>query len=620
MARPPTQTLAFEQLRFRHEHGEPILVCVPAPAGFGKSELIGAWLNYVEKQGETWQSTAATGVAATQVSGCTLHSFAVMNLDCVSTIANHPEKLEALQETQGIVIDEVFMNSDEAMRAILDVLQHYPLKPELRRVADASLQHRLFGYRDVIVCGDIRQLPPANGTRAWWSTRDFYANFEIFVLREDRRHEKDKAMQTIKEKMAWGGGLPAESQNASNHWTVDPDVQDFVREGYLRGWGISGRNAPLDIGTALFPRNTEANRWNEACVQQIEDMHGDECEGIDVKGCDPRTGSHDRNQKGGSTRQQMQTQQVLKLRTCRAHRMRVMVLYNHAVEAGWANGTRARLLESSSWSGSAQGLASAPGNRREAQQLQLSPASATDFNVYVVKDDDATILKATRFEKFDVQCIPARADESSSRSHAWLQVQMKPAYALTGHKAQGLTMWLTYIGLLRSFGYGLPYTMATRTPHRQNILFVGVPPKDVFQRLVHKDPNNNLTLIDQKRMELESELRDPDKIRSRAQRRIDQGEISLSKELAARLGRSVESLADMDAAERSAREKQLFNELVQIEQQYLRQWCDRLHVDTGIRTMADTKSGVTTDFKVIDKQLAKKKLHRRSVPEQTQYR
>ena len=125
MARPPTQTLAFEQLRFRHEHGEPILVCVPAPAGFGKSELIGAWLNYVEKQGETWQSTAATGVAATQVSGCTLHSFAVMNLDCVSTIANHPEKLEALQETQGIVIDEVFMNSDEAMRAILDVLQHY---------------------------------------------------------------------------------------------------------------------------------------------------------------------------------------------------------------------------------------------------------------------------------------------------------------------------------------------------------------------------------------------------------------------------------------------------------------------------------------------------------------
>ena len=223
MARPPTQTLAFEQLRFRHEHGEPILVCVPAPAGFGKSELIGAWLNYVEKQGETWQSTAATGVAATQVSGCTLHSFAVMNLDCVSTIANHPEKLEALQETQGIVIDEVFMNSDEAMRAILDVLQHYPLKPESRRVADASLQHRLFGYRDVIVCGDIRQLPPANGTRAWWSTRDFYANFEIFVLREDRRHEKDKAMQTIKEKMAWGGGLPAESQNASNHYSLSTD-------------------------------------------------------------------------------------------------------------------------------------------------------------------------------------------------------------------------------------------------------------------------------------------------------------------------------------------------------------------------------------------------------------
>ena len=42
--RVPSQYLVFQQLKFRLEAGEPIIVGIVAPAGYGKSELIAAFL------------------------------------------------------------------------------------------------------------------------------------------------------------------------------------------------------------------------------------------------------------------------------------------------------------------------------------------------------------------------------------------------------------------------------------------------------------------------------------------------------------------------------------------------------------------------------------------------
>ena len=89
----------------------------------------------------------------------------------------------------------------ETMTSFLTLMQAVPLKPALRR----KNALKLFGYRDVVAAGDTRQLPPANGRRPWWSGSIFRNMFEIFVLRNDRRHERDLAMQTLKEKFAWGG-------------------------------------------------------------------------------------------------------------------------------------------------------------------------------------------------------------------------------------------------------------------------------------------------------------------------------------------------------------------------------------------------------------------------------
>ena len=218
----PTQFLAFEQLRFRWHSGEPIAVAVVAPAGFGKSELIAALMYFCVTVAATCQTIAVTGVAAANCGGCTLHSFALLRSDGTTSIANNAQVREKLRETQVLIIDEAMMSEDALIFILAEICREYPLKSSRHRVAS----HRsltFFGGRDVVMCGDIRQLAPASGKRPFWSTPTFRNLFEIFRLQEDRRHERNLAMQAIKEKVAWGGIRTCPDTDAAE-WPVDEAV------------------------------------------------------------------------------------------------------------------------------------------------------------------------------------------------------------------------------------------------------------------------------------------------------------------------------------------------------------------------------------------------------------
>ena len=73
----PTQYLALQQLKQRWENATPLLVAVPAPAGYGKSQLILAWLAYLRSRDDQpqWAVLALTGVAASNTGGSTVHAF-----------------------------------------------------------------------------------------------------------------------------------------------------------------------------------------------------------------------------------------------------------------------------------------------------------------------------------------------------------------------------------------------------------------------------------------------------------------------------------------------------------------------------------------------------------------
>ena len=170
---------------------------------------------------------------------------------------------------------------------------------------------------------------------------------------------------------------------------------------------------------------------------QIERRFGDVCEAVDVHGCDWRDGKVSATGTVASkcVAYGLQTPGVLQLRTCALHRLRVMVLQNHDVPRGWANGTRVRLFARESWTGTARGLQAGPPGRGStkhtwiAHRVDLKDPRHVDFNVKVVKDEETTLARRARYDAADITCIPVRSDESAGSHAAWRQVQLTLASA-----------------------------------------------------------------------------------------------------------------------------------------------------------------------------------------------
>jgi len=205
--RPPSQWLAFQQLKLRHTNRHPILVNIPAQAGFGKSELINAWRLAMKLENENWECIAPSGVAAVQINGKTLHGLIRMDGKCASYLSPDCPQAKELRGIHGIIIDEVGMISDPVFKEFVKCLQEFPLYPAYRERIPPDRRIPMFGYRDIILSGDLRQLPPADGRIPLFATRDYHTLFEFFILSEDRRHEREPAMQELKELIAWGGHI-----------------------------------------------------------------------------------------------------------------------------------------------------------------------------------------------------------------------------------------------------------------------------------------------------------------------------------------------------------------------------------------------------------------------------
>ncbi|MDD2840607.1 MAG: PIF1 family ATP-dependent DNA helicase [Rickettsiales bacterium] len=180
-----TQRLAVDKI------AEGKNVFITGPAGTGKSFL----LNYLKDEYKTksLHITASTGIAAINVSGQTLHSWAGLGLgnlplnetlrNILSTKGIHLRK--KLRSAKMLAIDEISMISAE----IFDMLNNL-----LKAVRQNNLP---FGGLQLILFGDFLQLPPINKengevffcfeSEAWQE-----AKIETITLKEIfRQSEKD---------------------------------------------------------------------------------------------------------------------------------------------------------------------------------------------------------------------------------------------------------------------------------------------------------------------------------------------------------------------------------------------------------------------------------------------
>ena len=71
--KPTSQYLAYDQLILRQKARLPILICLHAGAGYGKSHLLCAFLAYEKLHKRNWAVLAPSGVAAKNIGGMTIH-------------------------------------------------------------------------------------------------------------------------------------------------------------------------------------------------------------------------------------------------------------------------------------------------------------------------------------------------------------------------------------------------------------------------------------------------------------------------------------------------------------------------------------------------------------------
>ncbi|KAH3900015.1 DNA helicase PIF1 SCDLUD_004332 [Saccharomycodes ludwigii] len=126
-------------------------------AGTGKSVLLRALIKELRECNGTVAVTASTGLAACNIGGITLHSFAGIGLGNGSDVQlfrkvrRNRKNTERWKETDVLIVDEISMIAGDLLDKLDYVARHVRKR-----------YNEPFGGIQVIFCGDFFQLPPVN--------------------------------------------------------------------------------------------------------------------------------------------------------------------------------------------------------------------------------------------------------------------------------------------------------------------------------------------------------------------------------------------------------------------------------------------------------------------------
>ncbi|MFO8053011.1 MAG: AAA family ATPase [Candidatus Omnitrophota bacterium] len=148
-------------------------VCLTGSPGSGKTFLLNKYIDFLKKEGVKVGATASTGIAATHISGVTIHSWSgigIKNEISQKDIQHLLKKRwlrKRLQNTKVLIIDEMSMLPAHRLDLVNQIIQAFK-----------SNHFQPFGGIQVVLSGDFFQLPPVskkneppsyfiNHSRAW---------------------------------------------------------------------------------------------------------------------------------------------------------------------------------------------------------------------------------------------------------------------------------------------------------------------------------------------------------------------------------------------------------------------------------------------------------------------
>lgn len=190
----PNATNTLFDLAFDVVNNTACNLFLTGKAGTGKT----TFLKYVQQNSrKQCVTTAPTGVAAINAGGVTLHSFfqlpfipyipsdefsfgnsaATNRYDLLKKIRFNRDKIALLNDLELLIIDEVSMLRADMLDAIDDIMRHF-----------RNNRNEPFGGAQVLLIGDLFQLPPVVGDNEWNILRGTYESpffFSAKVVEEN---------------------------------------------------------------------------------------------------------------------------------------------------------------------------------------------------------------------------------------------------------------------------------------------------------------------------------------------------------------------------------------------------------------------------------------------------
>ncbi len=374
-------------------------VLVTGPAGTGKSAIL-AELQLVLPV----TVTATTGLAAINVCGSTIHSWSGIGVDTDPEVIMDklkPYTKDRIRACDYLAIDEISMMGATMMDLLDFILQQVRCSSEP------------FGGLTLIMFGDFFQLPPV-GDLEFAFQSDAWQNLNPEVVQLTRIYRQlDPAFQKM--------------LNGVRYGKPDPDSMNLL---------ASRINAPDSmpdrVPVKLYPTNRDVDHENRMMLDLIKDQELHTFDAVDFASHPVQLGILKKN---------CRWPEELELKIG----ARIMLLLNHDVENGLANGSM----------GLVTGFRDAGWEDEEGKVRDLAVLVSFD----IAPDQIIPIER----EKFEVKAVESSSGRWVSKVVASReQFPLRLAYAITIHKSQGMSLDKVKIYLASCFEAGQAYVALSR--------------------------------------------------------------------------------------------------------------------------------------------------------------
>ncbi len=216
--------------------------------GSGKTHTLNEFIEYARTHDIDIGVTASTGIAATHIGGMTIHSWSGLGIkdeladEQLHKLSTRPQLKSRLKRTRVLIIDEISMLDGTRLN----------LLNRLFKIAKNS--DKPFGGLQVILCGDLFQLPPVTryGNEVdfayeaeAWSELDL----KVCYLSEQHRQDEDAAMLDILRQIRTG--------------EPDDSVEQLLKE------RLEEVNEDPDL-TRLYSHNFDVDTLNSDRLKQLD--------------------------------------------------------------------------------------------------------------------------------------------------------------------------------------------------------------------------------------------------------------------------------------------------------------------------------------------------------------